>query len=231
MGGAGGVREGARVAVRAVFVDAGGTLIRPRQPVGVSYARVAREHGHPRDPVLVEARFRAAWRKRAHQPQADDGRAFWAPVVAESLEVDDERVFEELYQYYASPRAWWVDTEALRVLGDLSRQGVRLGILSNWDTRLRELYHRFALDRHFPYLICSAEHGLEKPDPLLFRAACRVAGVAPHEAVHIGDDAEKDVAGASRAGMLGLQYDDDLGWLGIERELVRLRRAPGWFAR
>ncbi len=219
------------MAVRAVFVDAGGTLIRPRQPVGVSYARVARAAGHARDPVVVEARFRSAWKKRSGQPQAGDGRAFWAPVVAEALELDHPQVFEELYRYYASPKAWWVDTEALRVLGDLSRQGIRLGILSNWDLRLRELYHRFALDRTFPYLICSAEHELEKPDPLLFRAACRVAGVAPHEAVHIGDDAEKDVAGASRAGLVGLHYDDDLGWLGIERELTRLRRTPGWFAR
>ena len=219
------------MAVRAVFVDAGGTLIRPRQPVGVSYARVAREAGHSRDPVVVEARFRAAWKKRSGQPQAGDGRAFWAPVVAEALELDHPQVFEELYRYYASPKAWWVDTEALRVLGDLSRQGIRLGILSNWDLRLRELYHRFALDRTFPYLICSAEHEIEKPDPLLFRAACRVAGVAPQEAVHIGDDAEKDVAGASRAGLVGLHYDDDLGWLGIERELTRLRRTPGWFAR
>ncbi len=212
-------------------MDAAGTLLRPRQPVGVTYARVAREHGHDRDPVVVEAAFRRAWQGRSAQPQAGDGRAFWEPLVAESLELNDERVFEDLYRIYASPSAWWVDREGLRVLGDLSRQGVRLGILSNWDTRLRDLYHRFALDRLFPYLICSAEHELEKPDPLLFRAACRVAGVAPHEAVHIGDDPDKDVAGASKAGLIGLHYDDDLGWLGIERELSRLRRAPGWFAR
>ena len=219
------------MAVRAVFVDAGGTLLRPREPVGVSYARVAREYGYDRDPVGVEAAFRQAWKRRDGQHQAGDGRAFWAPVVAEALELDDEQVFDALYAYYASRRAWWVDTEALRVLGDLSRQGIRLGILSNWDTRLRELYHRFALDRLFPYLLCSAELGLEKPDPLLFRAACRIAGVSAHEAVHIGDDVEKDVAGASRAGLVGLRYDDDEGWRGIERELTRIRRVPGWFAR
>jgi HAD superfamily hydrolase (TIGR01549 family) len=179
----------------------------------------------------VEAAFRRAWRRRRGQRQAGDGRAFWSPVVAEALDLDDARVFERLYAYYATPQAWWVDQEALRVLGDLSRQGVRLGILSNWDTRLRELYHRFALDRLFPYLFCSAEHGLEKPDERLFRLACRVAGVRPREAVHIGDDVDNDVVGASRAGLVGLRYDDEVGWLGVERELTRLRRAPGWFAR
>ncbi|GDX80376.1 hypothetical protein LBMAG42_21870 [Deltaproteobacteria bacterium] len=218
------------MAVKAVFVDAGGTLLRPREPVGVTYARAARARGHERNPVRVEQRFRAAFAARRDQPQAGDGRAFWAPLVAEAVEVDDEALFEELYEWYSRPRAWWVDTEALRVLGDLSRSGVRLGILSNWDERLRVLYHRFALDRLFPLLVCSAEHGVEKPDPLLFQIACRVAGVAANEAVHIGDDQEKDVDAASRAGLIGLHFDDDRGWRGVELELKRLRRSAGLFA-
>ncbi len=217
--------------VKAVFVDAEGTLLHTREPVGVTYARAARARGIERDPAVVQARFRAAFKRRAGEPQAGDGRAFWAPLVAEALDAEDPELFEELYRWYAHRRAWWVDTDALRVLGDLSRRGVRLGILSNWDERLRTLYHRFALDRMFPYLICSAEHGIEKPDARLFHIACRVAGVAPHEAVHIGDNPEKDVEGASRAGLLGLQYDEDRGWAGVEAELGRVRRMTGLYAR
>ncbi len=219
------------MAVKVVFVDAGGTLLFPREPVGVTYARAARRRGHACDPVQVELRFRAAFGKRRHQPQEEDGRAFWAPVVAESVGVDDPALFDELYEWYARPRAWWVDTEALRVLGNLSRAGVRLGILSNWDARLRTLYHRFALDRLFGFLVVSSEHGVEKPDPRLFEIACRVAGVSPRDAVHVGDDEDKDVLGASRAGLVGLQYDEDRGWKGIEQELSRLRRPAGLYGR
>ncbi len=212
-------------------MEAAGTLLRTREPVGVTYARAARVRGHERDPVRVEGRFAQALRARAGERQSGDGRAFWAPLVAEVLEVNDSALVDDLYDWYSRPRAWWVDTEALRVLGDLSRSGVRVGILSNWDDRLRILYHRFALDRLFPLLICSSEHGVEKPDPRLFEIACRVAGVAASEAVHIGDNAERDVIAASRAGLVGLQYDDDRGWRGVEFELTRLRRTGGLFAR
>ncbi len=219
------------MAVRAVFVDAGGTLLRPREPVGVTYARAARARGHAADPVEVELRFRTALRARQGQAQEGDGRAFWSPLVAEAVGVQDEALFEALYEWYSRPRAWWVDTDALRVLGDLSRAGIRIAILSNWDLRLRDLFHRFALDRLFGALVVSSEHGVEKPDPRIFEIACRVVGVAPKEAIHVGDDVEKDVAGASRAGLVGLHYDDERGWRGVEAEIARLRRSAGMYAR
>ena len=219
------------MAIKAVFVDAGGTLMRLREPVGVTYARAARARGHDAEPVEIELRFRRAMQARGDQVQEGDGRAYWRPIVSESVATDDEVLFESLYDYYAQPRAWWVDTDALRVLGALSRQGLRLGILSNWDTRLRALYHRFALDRLFPYLVCSAEVEVAKPDPAIFQLACRVAGVSPRDAVHVGDSPENDVAGASRAGMVGLLFDDERGWSGFEQEITVLRRGSAIFSR
>ena len=219
------------MALRAVFVDAAGTLLHPREPVGITYARAARARGHAADPVEVERRFRAALRARGAAVQEGDGRAYWRPVLAEAVGLDDDALFEALYQHFARPRAWWVDTDALRVLGALSRQGIRIGIVSNWDTRLRVLYRRFALDRLCPYLFCSAEMGVEKPDPQIFAAACRVVGVAPSEAVHVGDDLERDVAGASRAGLIALHFDEERGWGSVESDVSRIRRGASMFAR
>lgn len=209
--------------VKALFVDAAGTLLRTREPVGVTYARFARARGHVADPVEVEARFRAAYRSFTG-PQQGDGREFWRPIVSEAVGVDDGRLFEDLYEWYATPKAWWIDDEALRALGRIARQGVRLGIVSNWDRRLRLLYERFALERMFSVLICSAEVGVEKPDPWIFTIACRAAGVSPRQAVHLGDDAEKDVAGANRAGLVGLLHDDEEGWRHLGERLAVVRR-------
>lgn len=216
--------------LKALFVDAAGTLLKLREPVGVTYARIAREHGVVVEPWQVQDRFKAAMRRGGRQE--GDGRAFWGRVVAESIGTDDPAIREALYQWYATTRAWWVDTEALQALAPLARQGVLLGIVSNWDTRLRTLYHRYALDRMFPVLVCSAEVELEKPDPAIFVLACEVAGVRPGEAVHIGDDAEKDAWGASRAGLVGIHYDEEAGWRDIAERLRRLRgpafgRFPG----
>ncbi len=211
--------------VKALFVDAAGTLLRPREPIGVTYTRFARLRGHEVDPVEVEHRFRAAMKGAGTLPQQGDGRLFWSRVVAESVGVDDNRLFEDLYEWYAEPKAWWIDTEALEVLGRIARQGVRLGIISNWDRRLRILYQRFALERMFTVLICSAELGVEKPDPWIFKIACRTAGVSPRQAIHIGDDPEKDVAGANRAGLVGMLHDDEEGWNGLPDRIAVLRRA------
>lgn len=211
--------------VKALFVDAAGTLLHPREPVGVTYARVAQAHGHRADPVAVEHRFRAALKSAAPARQRGDGRLFWRPVVADAVGVDDPRVFDALYDWYATPKAWWIDEEALRTLGKVARQGVRLGIISNWDRRLRLLYERFALERMFPTLVCSAEVGVEKPDPWIFTIACRAAGVSPRQAVHLGDDPVKDVEGANRAGLVGLLYDADDGWTGLPTRLGVLRRS------
>lgn len=214
--------------LKAVFVDAAGTLLKPREPVGLTYARFARERGIEREPWEVQARFRQALGRRRGVPQEGDGRAYWAGVVAESLETDDLEVFEALYRWYGQRRAWWVDLDALRVLGGQARAGVRLGIISNWDTRLRGLYTAFALDRMFSVLICSAEVGVQKPDPAIFQLACACAGCRPSEAVHVGDDPVADVAGAVAAGLVGLRYEEELGWATVGEQLRRLR-SPAWF--
>lgn len=214
--------------LKAVFVDAAGTLLRPREPVGVTYARYARARGLDLDPAAVDLRFRRAMRV-ARGEQVGDGQVFWRPVVAAALEVDDERLFQDVYRHYAEPRAWWIDTDALSVLAELARSGLRLGIISNFDTRLRELYNRLALDRLFSVLVCSAEVEVEKPDPWIFHIACRVAGVSPAAALHIGDDPERDVEGATQAGLSALQYDDDEGWTAIGEQIKVLRRPIGLF--
>lgn len=214
--------------LRAVFVDAVGTLMRPREPVGMTYARYARTHGLRLDPAVVDARFRAALREAAGS-QEGDGRRYWRPVVEAALGTADPALFEFIYQHYAQPRAWWVDLDALRTLGAIARTGVRLGIISNFDTRLRDLWARLALDRMFSVLVCSAEVEVEKPDPWIFHLACRAAGVAPREALHIGDDPLRDVEGASRAGLVGLLYDDDAGWGAIGEQVRVLRRGAGLY--
>ncbi len=63
-----------------------------------------------------------------------------------------------------------------------------MAVVSNFDTRLRPLLHSLGLDCLFDSLIISAEHGIEKPNPRLFEAACEELGVDPADAVHVGDD-------------------------------------------
>ena len=61
--------------------------------------------------------------------------------------------------------------------------------------------HRVGLGAHFHASISAHEFGVGKPDRRIFHAAAAAAGVAPHEVLHVGDDAALDVLGGLDAGM------------------------------
>ncbi|MFT3777336.1 MAG: HAD family hydrolase [Ottowia sp.] len=61
--------------------------------------------------------------------------------------------------------------------------------------------HRVGIGRYFQAAISAAQIGAGKPDPRIFKAGARAAGVQPHEVLHVGDDVQLDGIGALRAGM------------------------------
>jgi putative hydrolase of the HAD superfamily len=60
---------------------------------------------------------------------------------------------------------------------------------------------RVGLARFFAGSVSARLHGVAKPDPSIFRAACEAAGAAPHLVLHLGDDLDADVGGALAAGL------------------------------
>ena len=92
--------------IRAVLLDAAGTLISVVEPVGVSYARLAAPFGVTRAPEEIGRRFKAA----IHTPwpgprQRGDGRRFWRFVVAEATGSADPALFEAAYAHFAQATA------------------------------------------------------------------------------------------------------------------------------
>ncbi len=63
-----------------------------------------------------------------------------------------------------------------------------MAVVSNFDTRLRDILEGLGVLDLFDAVVVSAEVGAEKPNPVIFEAACEQLGVRPEEAVHIGDD-------------------------------------------
>ena len=60
---------------------------------------------------------------------------------------------------------------------------------------------RIGLARFFSGSVSARLHGVAKPDPSIFRAACTAAAAAPHQVLHLGDDLGTDVDGALAAGL------------------------------
>ena len=86
------------------------------------------------------------------------------------------------------------------VLPALARLAARYPLLalSNGNAQVQRVP---GLGPHFTAALSARELGLAKPAPQAFLAVCARAGCAPHEVLHIGDDAVMDVDGALAAGL------------------------------
>jgi putative hydrolase of the HAD superfamily len=209
--------------IRAVTFDAAGTLIAPREPVGRTYARVARELGIPADEATVEQRFRAAFRAApplafpdvAGDERESRERAWWRDIVGRALGAGGaharfDACFERLFAHYARAAAWIVYAEVPSVLTGLRARGLRTGVVSNFDGRLPRLLDELGLAPALDAIVWSSDVGAAKPASAIFAEAVRRLGVARAEVCHVGDDLEADVAGAAQAGVRAIHLDRSL---------------------
>lgn len=72
---------------------------------------------------------------------------------------------------------------------------------------VREIMRRYGILRYFAVTAFSNELGVAKPNPRIFSHVLAALGVAPTEAVHIGDDPDTDVGGAKRFGMKAVWFN------------------------
>jgi HAD superfamily hydrolase (TIGR01549 family) len=92
-------------------------------------------------------------------------------------------------------------------LAQARAQGLRLGVVSNSEGKLDELFARLSIDHYFELVVDSALEGVRKPDPEIFRRALARLRVAPDAALYAGDIPEVDVVGARAAGVDAVLID------------------------
>jgi len=189
--------------IRAVTFDVGGTLIEPWPSVGHVYAQIAERHGIHVAADAVNRQFAAAWKaKRNFGYSMSD----WSDLVSQSFAgLDDapadDALFSDLYQHFATAAPWRIFDDVVPCLQRLKRRGLMLGIISNWDERLRPLLRALGLDHFFDVMIVSGELGLHKPDVKVFEPAVRQLGAPAETILHVGDSATEDFEGARKAGL------------------------------
>ena len=73
-------------------------------------------------------------------------------------------------------------------------------LVSNFYGNLRTVLNEFGLTKFFAEIIESAEVGIRKPDPEIYRLAIKKTGLTPHEVIIIGDSYKNDIAPANILG-------------------------------
>jgi dihydrofolate synthase/folylpolyglutamate synthase len=186
--------------VRAVTFDVGGTLIEPWPSVGDVYAQIAKRHGIHVSPDKLNNQFAAAWKAKKSFGYS---MAEWTDLIVQSFAglsgKPSAALCDDLYQHFATAAPWRVFDDVRPCLERLRKRGLKLGVISNWDERLRSLLHALELDKYFDSITVSTEIGHHKPDREIFDAAAAQIGESPEAILHIGDSALEDFEGARAA--------------------------------
>ena len=95
-----------------------------------------------------------------------------------------------------------IDPAAMPVLAQLKQDKKTVGLVSNFDhaPHVRRLLSENRWAHMFDTIIISSEVGVQKPDPAIFALALQNAGIAPVDAIYVGDTHD-DVTGAIAAGI------------------------------
>ncbi len=193
---------------RAVFLDALGTLVELEPPWISLRDMVPAEVSDERLVQALKAEM-AYYREHAHEGRDEASlaelRERCAAIVSGKLDLEitvDELV--EAIRFSAYP-------DTAPALGALRDRDLRLIAVSNWDFALPRVLERCGIERMLDGVVTSAGAGARKPDPAIFTAALELAGCEAGEALHVGDTAEEDVAGARAAGIRPLLIDRDGG--------------------
>lgn len=98
------------------------------------------------------------------------------------------------------------------LLNDLKNAGYRLFLLSNTSEAYRRFYGEIPGIGLFNDTLFSADVGLVKPDPAIFRLACARFGIVPSQSVFI-DDTPINAEAAHFIGMKAFVFHGDAGEL------------------
>ena len=181
----------------AVTIDGYGTMLELDDPLG-ELRRLLPDHPAGQ----LERGFQAeADHYLAHSHEARDADSL-ARLHADCTAVFNETAGADLSaEQYIGALRFRVLPGVPDALRRLRAAGLALAVVANWDFSLHDHLRRHGLAEWFDAVVTSAETGVKKPDPAPFRAALELLGVDAARAVHVGDHAPHDEAGARAAGL------------------------------
>jgi putative hydrolase of the HAD superfamily len=198
------------MAIKAIFFDAGGTLIFPDRertlaPLACRGIRFTEEQLHSAE--RAARRFRD---QRGSQPATQNtDEEYWQLYYRTLLgcHASDAQLLSELVAAARSSANWsFVPPEIPHCLADL-KQDYRLAVISNSDGKIADLFERVGLAGYFETIVDSGKIGHQKPNQVIFETAMQRLGVAANESAYVGDVYSIDYTGARGAGMHAVLVD------------------------
>jgi FMN phosphatase YigB (HAD superfamily) len=184
--------------IRAVVFDWRGTLVSELTPEGwarEALRRAGREYDdHAVGILLQNIRKAAGEPNRLKSPQgntsADRHRETYYTVFADAG-LDDE-LADALFAVDSDPAYNVFADDAATTLNSVIGKGCKIGILSNIHFDIRPVFAGAQLLDHIDVFVLSSEHGIQKPDPAVFRLALDLLETRPEQTLMVGDRPSRD---------------------------------------
>jgi putative hydrolase of the HAD superfamily len=207
------------VRYRAVFFDAGETLVHPHPTFPDLFSKVLAREGYDVDTEVIRERIHIVSDRFAHAAETNElwtttperSRAFWHDVYGiffRELGIPDTNgLIDTVYAEFTDLANYAVFEDVVPMLRRLRDAGLRLGIISNFEEWLERLLDQLGVGEYFDVRVISGVEGMEKPDPRIFELAMSRAGVDAASSVYVGDSPKFDVEPAAALGMLPVLID------------------------
>jgi putative hydrolase of the HAD superfamily len=208
--------------IRAVTLDFWNTLMDDFHAPARAELRAARlreivaPYGHEPDAEAVDSAFAKVWKhfdriwyKKSRTPTTAESAAVLLRALRIRLPAEArQRVVTMLEEVVleSPPRTVEGVPETLPLLAERYKLAVVCDAALTPGRVLRRVLELHGLERWFAAFFFSDEHEWSKPDPRAFLTPLAALGVAPHEAVHVGDIQRTDIAGAQAAGLQAIHF-------------------------
>jgi putative hydrolase of the HAD superfamily len=124
-------------------------------------------------------------------------------IDAPELAVELADAYAEMREGGAHPFPGAIDT-----IQHFRDGGVRLGLVTNGGAEMqRGKIERFGLVPYFDCILIEGEFGAGKPDKSVFRHILEQLGVTAGDTWMVGDDLQRDIAGAQALGLFTIWVD------------------------
>ncbi|XP_070532109.1 haloacid dehalogenase-like hydrolase domain-containing protein 3 [Ptychodera flava] len=209
--------------IKLLTVDVTNTLIRIRISVGHQYTRVASQFGfqYYQEELLTNSfkeQYKKLWDAHPNFGQQDGSMTpteWWKLIVKRTFtnayrgyeNLDLEPLADKLFHEFSTSRCWEIFPDVKETMPKIQATGVGLCVLSNTDSRKRNILKELDLMKYFSDVVLSGENHTFKPQSEIFKLAMERSNVKPSECVHVGDDVEADYKAARNVGMSAYLID------------------------
>ncbi len=205
-----------------VFFDAGNTLLDVYPTVGEVYEQVSRRLGCRVPAEVFEVDLAVVWQEHQTQRQSrledlltseEKEYEMWRSLAyalhdrIEGLTCSRHEWFESLHREFGTPERFRMFPEVPTLLEEIRGKGVRIGLISNWDSRLEGILDGTGLSEFLDTVVISSLVGYSKPHRRIFEIALEKQDLTAEEAVHVGDSYRDDIEGAKGVGMPAVLVD------------------------